>query len=199
MAKGFDNELSHYGVIGMKWGVRRYQPYPDGHEGDGKYIGKKEYKQDQKTARRISKNASMYGSSYEYASKRYEKLQKKSSNPTKIEAARVARDRLKNTYDKYNEQALKHHQYLVNKYGSQHVSDIRRNSQGIINERVTDAKEIAIAAAGTTIGTLAGLYGTKAVGAPFRMVYIQSPRSRAWVGSSKAKEEYKRAKRELRW
>ena len=38
------DELKHFGVKGMKWGIRRYQPYPKGSGKKGKFIGKTKQK-----------------------------------------------------------------------------------------------------------------------------------------------------------
>lgn len=88
----YSNELYHYGVPGMKWGVRRYQNY------DGSYTkaGMKRFNESLKT--------------YDKENNRYKTLKKSGADKSKITNARVAKvkaeRRLKNDYKQLSKDKL---------------------------------------------------------------------------------------------
>lgn len=83
MPNMYENELKHYGVMGMHWGIRRYQPYPAAYDGDGKYIGdkalKKKVKADEKRVYNAVRDATILGQAMLRGKKQVKKAREKLS------------------------------------------------------------------------------------------------------------------------
>lgn len=177
-----DGELFHYGVKGQKWGVRRYQN-PDGTlTADGRKRAKQEYKEDNKKAFELGKDATITGRAMGYSLARSVKIQNKldkqfEKDPDGVQAKtkKLTKKWLASTetakelaqmYAMQKNDAQEHCKSLIDKYGQEAVSSIKYKdvkmpkgegvpkTLSLMNERTNNLSTYAKAGA-TSIGASA--------------------------------------------
>lgn len=186
-----NDELMHYGVMGMHWGVRRYQPYPAAYDGDGKFIGKKalkkQVKADKKAVDEETRTTSILGSALTRARKREDKYKAK-GRVNKAKMAEESRKRLEAGYEIANQKLQSMVKDLKKKYGKDNVRDLiyKGDGQGnkVLNERVLKGEDWLTSAI-STVGITAGLQLT---GIP--LVYLSIPMGRAARGAKLERMTY---------
>ena len=172
-----EGELCHYGVKGMKWGVRRYQNADGSLTAAGKKRARQEYRADNKTAYELGKKATIAGHATAKSMKRtikYEnRLEKKYANDPdgqkgstnrlrrKWEASAKTTEGFGMVYAAYKNKAEQHCQSLIDKYGSEAVSSIKYKDKklpagkespskvSVMNERTNNLSDYARAGART--------------------------------------------------
>lgn len=135
------NELCHYGVKGMKWGVRRYQNRDGSLTSEGRKRERKELRENNKKAYELGKNATIYGRATAKSMRRtikyenklnklYDKDPEGSKGRTrrlrkKWDASAETTAQLLATYKKYEAEAKQHCKSLIDRYGNDVVRPIK--------------------------------------------------------------------------
>lgn len=133
------HDIAHYGVLGMKWGIRRYQNKDGSLTPEGKARAKAEYKADNKKAFELGRKATITGRALEKSEKR---LDKKPGNEIAIEANK----RIKKEHQQNIAEMKRHYEELVKKYGKEAIRDIAYDRKGRLNENTTTGAELAASA-----------------------------------------------------
>ncbi len=190
-----DGELYHYGVKGMKWGIRRYQNADGTLTSAGKKRAKKEYKEDNETAFKLGRNATIIGHATARSMKRTIKLEnaldkryEKDPDGQKFltkeirkrwEASAKTTAEFANAYVRHKDKAEAHCKSLIDKYGKEAVSAIKYKDKKLpegkhspdkfrtINERTNNLSDYARAGA----KTIASVGISTVMGAPIALIF----------------------------
>ena len=171
--------LIHYGVLGMKWGVRRYQNADGTLTAEGRRRARKEVRADNKEAFEKGKRATIAARAYKYAQVKESKAKNKyvqKPNQRRLDKVNKAtaltegwaQEVFKTTFD-----AEKHYNSLVEKYGKEAISNIKRDKTGLVNENVHTVSDYLLSLAGT-----AGSVTLSAVlKLPFAMIFAPATKN----------------------
>lgn len=185
-----EDSVEHYGVLGMKWGHRKQ--YAQSHNMTTKQL-RKQIKADNREAFEIGKRATIADYTTDKALYKQFKAQKKyNKRPTKKNQDRLKRANLVLKGAKENSIAERknianHHKKLIEKYGKEHISNIKTNKLGMIDENVNSSKTKAILAGVNFLTNFAANFTLAAMGSPVRTIGVVTPKSKHQY----AREEYR--------
>lgn len=136
--------LEHHGILGMKWGVRRYQPYPDNYSGDGKFVGKKSARAERRQARHVAKTNTRIKNAVDTGNKKKLKKYKDEMSPEEYEKkyAETVKNGIDNAVKDRDKSALKKYKDDLNKREYQHQKDRIEFKESIDNDNSHKTKKL---------------------------------------------------------
>lgn len=155
----FSRSLCHYGILGQKWGIRRFQPYPKDYKGDGKIVGEAAKAAKRERHNAIAK-ATLAGINVKSTKKRYAKAVKdrivKGGDQAKenVKTARQDYEYWQKQYKQAASEAKSTVKKLQKQYGGTLIRDIPYKD-GFIKGQVFTKKQLAARGA-ITVASLVG-------------------------------------------